>query len=109
MKLFKTTAMCIALAFSIAFANNANAAYDGVAVENATPYKIRSFLASPSDSNYWSLNLLAYEVLPGDIALAFFEKPGTSCFYDFRTTFSNGVSIDRYNVNICQIHLYTLH
>lgn len=79
-----------------------------VRIINDTGQTIQYFYASRVGVNSWEEDILGQDVLvDGDDFTANIDDGSRACRYDFKAVFSNGQSLERYNINVCEITTYT--
>lgn len=78
-----------------------------VLIINATGYTITHFYASNSGQSNWEEDILGQDVLPNGRSVRINIDDGTgACIYDFRARFSDGDTLDRFRINVCEISEY---
>jgi hypothetical protein len=78
-----------------------------VRVHNQTGWTMTYFFASSSGSGAWGNDLLGSGTLgPGASVVLTIDNGSGACRYDFRGEFDNGESLDRTDINVCQIADY---
>ncbi|MBS0194768.1 MAG: hypothetical protein JSR34_11025 [Proteobacteria bacterium] len=98
----------IGLVFGIASSSPAQAADRHVKVVNGTHYTIVRFFASSADSDSWEEDILGDNVLkPGMSARINIDDGSGACVFDFKAVFSDGDSLVRRGVNVCEVETYT--
>ena len=85
----------------------ANAQDRHVQVVNETTHGIVQFFASNVERPNWEEDILGESVLPvGESANINIDDGTGACSFDFKAEFTNGQSLIRNNVNVCQIADY---
>ena len=86
-------------------------AYDRtVDLINRTNRDIVHFYASNVGENNWQEDILGEDVLPAHSRTTVDLYDGTGyCRFDFKTVFSNGATIVRSGLNVCEVSTYTLY
>ena len=101
--------MAAALATALLGVAPANAADRHVKLINETSHILVHFYASNTDVTEWQEDILGAEVLkPGqDVNINVDDGTG-HCTYDFKSTFDNGATVVKRNVNVCQVATYRI-
>lgn len=74
------------------------------ALSNSSTYAITEFYASPSGLKDWEENILAGADVYPDESLSININDGRDvCYYDVMTVFSDGESIEEYDVDLCDL------
>ena len=78
-----------------------------VTIKNRTGWTMLRFYASDSRSDDWEEDILGSDVLESgqDVRINIDDGSG-ACIYDFKAEFTNGQTLTRYNINVCQIADY---
>ncbi|MBS0211692.1 MAG: hypothetical protein JSR26_00745 [Proteobacteria bacterium] len=101
-------AALLALVCGVVSSSPAHAADRHVKVVNGTHYTIVRFFASSADSESWEEDILGDNVLkPGQSARINIDDGSGACIFDFKAVFSDGDSLVRRGVNVCEISTYT--
>jgi len=78
-----------------------------VRIHNQTGWTMLRFYASDSRKSDWEEDILGADVLAnGDSLQINIDDGSGACVYDFKAEFTNGQSLTRMNVNVCQIADY---
>lgn len=78
-----------------------------VRIINATGYTITHFYASNSGQSDWQEDILGADVLANGASVMINIDDGSgACLYDFRARFSDGDTLERYRINVCEISEY---
>jgi hypothetical protein len=99
------------LATKTAAAAPASQSRDGynrrVRVHNQTGWTMLRFYASDSRQDSWEEDMLGDDVLgAGDSIMMNIDDGSGACLYDFKAEFTNGQTLTRMGVNVCQIADY---
>jgi hypothetical protein len=99
----------IALPISLALAplaRSQNATSLNVTFLNDTNAELTSVQVAPPNTRAWGANLLDSPTSNDAIDLTIADQ-ADDCNYDLRATFSNGTTIEDFDVNFCQYDVYT--
>ena len=78
-----------------------------VRIHNQTGWTMLRFYASDSRKTSWEEDILGSSVLNNGRSVTINVDDGSgACVYDFRAEFTNGQSLERMNINVCQIADY---
>ena len=78
-----------------------------VRVHNQTGWTMLRFYASDSHTTDWEEDILGRDTLSAGRSLMINIDDGSgACVYDFKAEFTNGQTLTRYNINVCQIADY---
>lgn len=100
--------LIITAALSSMLAGAALAANRKVDVINKTGGTMTSFFASSSGTDNWEEDMLDNDTLDNGETLEADIDDGTSaCIYDFKAVFSDGSSVIKKKVNVCEIGKFT--
>lgn len=77
---------------------------------NASSYTLTYFYTSPSNDEYWGEDLFEdIGILePGYEATVFIGDGSDQCLYDFRFETAEGPELEVAEIDICELHSYTL-
>ncbi|WP_122464711.1 MULTISPECIES: hypothetical protein [Brevundimonas] len=79
-----------------------------VRIINDTGRTIMYFYASRQGVDSWEEDILGSDILEdGDSVTANIDDGSRACRYDFKAVFEDGQSLERYNINVCEITTYT--
>jgi hypothetical protein len=107
-KSFKLTLLAGAVAGCFAAAGSARAYDRHIELINETHLSVTSFFASNVGTDSWEDDVLGNGALPSGYQVRVNLDDGSQyCHFDFKTTFSNGTSIVRRNVDVCGFASYT--
>lgn len=89
-------------------AAGAHAAEDRhVKIINETDHTMVRFYASNVAAKSWEEDILGQSVLkPGEDVRINIDDGSGHCLYDFRAVFDDGQSLEKHNVNVCEISSY---
>jgi hypothetical protein len=102
-------AMAAAAAFAgLAMTGVATAAENRhVTIVNHTKHTITHFYASNTGSNDWEEDILGKDELARGESIDIDIDDGTGkCKFDFKAVFADGASIEKTNINVCEIDSY---
>ncbi len=86
----------------------ANAANRKVDIVNKTGMPMTHFYASNTGTNSWEEDILGQDVLDnGETFEANIDDGTGACRFDFKAVFSDGESLVRRGINVCQIGTFT--
>lgn len=109
----KLSQLKIALAAGLATAllAGATAAHAGedrhVKIINETDHTMVRFYASNVAAKSWEEDILGETVLkPGQDVRINIDDGSGHCLYDFRAVFDDGQSLEKHNINVCEISSY---
>lgn len=78
-----------------------------VRVHNTTGWTMLRFYASNTSRSDWEEDILGDDVLANNASIVMNIDDGTgACMFDFKAEFTNGQSLIRNNVNVCEIADY---
>lgn len=78
-------------------------------LQNTTGVDITGFYVSHTGTDSWEENLLSGAYLPSGHEIEVVIADGRSvCEYDVLTEFADGDEVDDYDVNLCDLAVYTL-
>lgn len=78
-----------------------------VRIHNNTGWTMLRFFASNTSRTDWEEDILGDDVLANNASIVMNIDDGTgACQFDFKAEFTNGQSLIRNNVNVCQIADY---
>jgi Fe-S cluster assembly iron-binding protein IscA len=78
-----------------------------VRVHNQTGWTMLRFYASDSRTSDWEEDILGADTLAAGRSLSINIDDGSgACVYDFKAEFTNGQTLTRFNINVCQIADY---
>ncbi|RZJ03635.1 MAG: hypothetical protein EON89_10960 [Brevundimonas sp.] len=78
-----------------------------VRIHNNTGWTMLRFYASNSSRTDWEEDILGDDVLANNASIVMNIDDGTgACIFDFKAEFTNGQSLIRNNVNVCEIADY---
>jgi len=78
-----------------------------VAIHNQTGWTMLRFYASDSRTSSWEEDILGTGTLANGRQITINIDDGSgACVYDFKAEFTNGQSLTRMNINVCQIADY---
>lgn len=78
-----------------------------VRVHNTTGWTMLRFYASNTSRSDWEEDILGDDVLANNASIVMNIDDGTgACMFDFKAEFTNGQSLVRNNVNVCEIADY---
>jgi hypothetical protein len=78
-----------------------------VRVHNSTGWTMLRFYASNTSRSDWEEDILGDDVLANNASIVMNIDDGTgACMFDFKAEFTNGQSLIRNNVNVCEIADY---
>jgi hypothetical protein len=78
-----------------------------VRIHNNTGWTMLRFYASNTGRSSWEEDILGDDVLANNASIVMNIDDGTgACTFDFKAEFTNGQSLVRNNVNVCQIADY---
>lgn len=99
----RSTAVLAALTATFVF-NTALAADRVVTIVNRTSVTMTKFYASSVGTKDWEENILDGDHLkPGESIDIDIDDGTKACRYDFKAVFKDGESVEKGNVNVCQI------
>lgn len=77
-------------------------------IDNATNAAIVEFYISPVTSDSWEENVVppGGELAAGGSVTLTVEDGYPACQYDMLAIFSNGIEVDDYNINICELEVW---
>ncbi len=79
-----------------------------VRIINDTGQTIMYFYASRQGVDSWEEDMLGADILDdGESVSANIDDGSRACRYDFKAVFDDGQSLERYNINVCEISTYT--
>ena len=79
-----------------------------VRIINDTGRTIMYFYASRQGVDSWEEDMLGSDILEdGSSVTANIDDGSRACRYDFKAVFADGESLERYNINVCEITTYT--
>lgn len=79
-----------------------------VDVINKTGMTMTSFFASSTGTESWEEDMLDNDTLDdGETLEADIDDGTPACVYDFKAVFSNGASVVKQKVNVCEISTFT--
>ena len=79
-------------------------------LRNLSGHTLTRFYASPSHTRNWEEDILGSGILRSGYSVKVTINDGRrTCWYDFKSVFSGGQSINRYNVNVCSTGTYTIY
>ena len=94
-----------AFVFSIGLAH---AADRRVEIVNNTGMTLTHFYASNSGTASWEEDILGRDTLADGDTVQININDGTgACKFDFKAVFDNGQSLEKANINVCEISTYT--
>lgn len=102
-------AIAAVAAFSgLAMAGAASAAENRhVEIVNHTKHTITHFYASNTGSNDWEEDILGKdELAPGESIDIDIDDGTGKCKFDFKAVFADGDSLEKSNINVCEIESY---
>jgi hypothetical protein len=105
----RQAALAAAAAFlSLAAAGASHAAENRhVTIVNHTRHTITHFYASNTGSNDWEEDILGKDELARGETIDIDIDDGTGkCKFDFKAVFSDGESVEKTNINVCEIEEY---
>lgn len=98
----------IAVAIATMLAVPAFAANRKVDIVNKTGKTLTSFHASTPDVNSWEEDILDEDTLAdGESFEADIDDGTNACIYDFKGVFSDGTSLIKRKVNVCEVSTFT--
>lgn len=101
-------ALAIAAVSGVASAQSNDGMNRNVRIINDTGRTIMYFYASRQGVNSWEEDMLGSDVLAdGQSVNANIDDGSRACRYDFKAVFDNNQSVERYNINVCEISTYT--
>lgn len=78
-----------------------------VRIHNQTGWTMLRFYASDSRTSDWEEDILGADTLPAGRSWTINIDDGSgACVYDFKAEFTNGQTLTRMNINVCQIADY---
>lgn len=78
-----------------------------VRIHNRTGWTMLRFYASDSRTDDWEEDILGADTLTTGRSLMINIDDGSgACVYDFKAEFTNGETLTRYRINVCQIADY---
>lgn len=78
-----------------------------VRIHNNTGWTMLRFYASNTSRSDWEEDILGDDVLANNASIVMNIDDGTgACLFDFKAEFTNGQSLIRNNVNVCEIADY---
>ncbi|MEJ6789376.1 hypothetical protein BrevBR_07465 [Brevundimonas sp. BR2-1] len=78
-----------------------------VRIHNNTGWTMLRFFASNTSRSDWEEDILGNDVLANNASIVMNIDDGTgACLFDFKAEFTNGQSLIRNNVNVCEIADY---
>ncbi len=97
--------MAVALIFSSGIAH---AADRRVEIVNKTGMTLTHFYASNTGAKDWEEDILGRDTLSDGESVEVNINDGTgACKFDFKAVFESGQSLEKGNVNVCEISTYT--
>lgn len=103
-----TRLLLVAIAAISMLASPALAANRKVDVINKTGSTMTSFFASSTGTDNWEEDMLDNDTLTNGETLEADIDDGTdACIYDFKAVFSDGSSVTKQKVNVCEISKFT--
>lgn len=91
----------------LAVAGTASAADRHVEIINHTKHTISHFYASNTGSNDWEEDILGKdELAPGESVSVDIDDGTGKCKFDFKAVFDDGDSLEKSNINVCEIESY---
>lgn len=79
-----------------------------VIIVNETGRTIQAFHATNTGTKSWGRDLLGQNVIPPGQRYLFDFDDGTGyCNFDFKAVLDNGIPIEQYRVNVCQVSTFT--
>lgn len=105
----RVVAVTLALPIASMLAGQAIASKDGFRVENNSGEDIVELYVSASTRASWDTNILGGDVLTtGESTPVTFGDPSPqNCLYDIMAVFSDGQTIEDYQINVCTTPAYT--
>ncbi len=101
-------AVAAACAATFAFAPIAQAQDLVFELWNDSSETLTEFYVSPSDSNSWGADLLGADVVyPGEGGDVVITDGLTTCSYDILGVFADGLELEDYGINLCDLGEYT--
>jgi hypothetical protein len=86
----------------------AHAADRRVEIVNKTGMTLTHFYASNSGANSWEEDILGRDTLANNESIEININDGTgACKFDFKAVFESGQSLEKGNINVCEISTYT--
>ena len=102
-------ATVLSLPFAVGTALSAQAEATRFMLRNNSGYTLSRFYASPTYLSRWEDDILGSQVLYSGYEVGIKINDGrTTCWYDFKSVFSNGENIVRQRINVCKLELYTI-
>lgn len=107
----RSAAIAAAAAFLALAAAGASHAASGenrhVTIVNHTRHTITEFYASNTGANDWEEDILGKDELARGESIDINIDDGTGkCKFDFKAVFSDGESLEKSNINVCEIESY---
>lgn len=96
------------LAFVVSLASAVSAQDRHVRIINNTGYDLYHFYSTNSGSTRWGHDVLGSQILSnGSYMTLNFDNANGYCEFDFRAEFEDGSTLQRANVNVCEISDYS--
>ena len=78
-------------------------------LDNETSADLTEFYTSPVNVNDWESDVLGADVLPAGSAIEITIADGrTQCNYDMKFVFTDGTTLEKDGVDLCNLDTYTL-
>jgi len=78
-----------------------------VKIINETSYTIVRFYGSNAGANEWQEDVLGDDVVkPGGSVMVNFDDGSGYCKFDFKAVFSDGDSVEKRGIDVCEIGVY---
>lgn len=79
-----------------------------VDIVNKTGLSMKHFYASVTSANDWEEDILGRDILEdGETFTAEINDGSGKCHYDFKAVFENGASLERADINVCEVSTFT--
>ena len=106
--MFRTIFVLLAMAAGGTAAQARHMTHD-LDLVNRSRATVASFFASNTGADHWDVDLLARHVLqPNHFVQLDLDDQSGVCHYDFKMVLTDGSTVIRRNVNVCERRIYTL-
>lgn len=78
-----------------------------ILVVNSSGAGLKSLQVAPGNSRAWGANILSTDMNNGEERQVQFAKQRRDCYRDVKAVFTDGGSLEDYNVNFCRNDIYT--
>ena len=105
----RLTIAAAALAIAGTWASPASAENRRVKIINETSYTVVRFYGSNAGADSWQEDVLGDDVIkPGGSVTVNFDDGSGYCKFDFKAVFSDGDTVEKRNIDVCEFGVYRL-